>query len=211
MYNTKFVALVILLTFLFHGVFIHHGWAEPENTDLPKSGQVESFISQDDGFIRAGQQWPDERFTQDGETMIDNLTNLRWLKDGICASGGPGGIKYANISIQIANFNAAPSDYCPNFEEAHKGDWRLPTIVELMSLMHVAPNVATKECGEWLIFEGFSNIVNEYWTSTLDAKDTNYAWYLNTNYGIPYREQLLGNLTPGRYQLLLVKEDLLDN
>ena len=52
---------------------------------VPKTGQVSSFVTGDDGDLRKGVSWPVPRFVDnlDG-TVTDNLTGLMWLQEGNC-------------------------------------------------------------------------------------------------------------------------------
>ena len=50
---------------------------------LPKTGQTTSYSAGDDGDVQAGVEWPDPRFTDNGDgTITDHLTGLMWQQDG---------------------------------------------------------------------------------------------------------------------------------
>jgi hypothetical protein len=214
MLNKKLITFSLIMLFCL-SVFIPYTYAEPNTTDIPKSGQTESYNPQDDGIIQAGQKWPDNRFAEEDGTIKDNLTGLRWLKDGNCVAGDPGGVKYLDVADQVSQFNHDPGSLnCDSYNVAtHTQGWRLPTIVEFLSLMHVAPvtikpdNSTSYNCGDWLESQGFTDIINEYWSSTIDAKDNDYVWYVHTYSALTNTSKINDFGNPGFYHVLLVKED----
>lgn len=177
-----------------------------ETIDLPQSGQVTSRSPLDDGFIQAGQKLPAIRFQKIGGTIRDTLTDLRWIADGLCVTG-ISGITYGNINTKIGIFNSDPSS-C-GLQSSDTG-WRLPTVVELMSLMNAEPDSNPKDCSVWLMepSQGFTNITNSYWTSTYDSQDSNFVWFIETYGGAPYR--INPSIFPlPKFYLLLVNDNLL--
>ena len=103
-----------------------------------------------DGDVQAGIPWLAPRFEAETEEMIvDQSTGLLWTAD---ADGpgpepcGPGAAKtWAEAHDYIACLN----------QERYLGfpDWRLPNVVELMSIM----NHQEEDSTEWLEDEGFRN------------------------------------------------------
>ena len=109
--------------------------------DLPQTGQTGSFYTGDDGYIQAGVEWPDPRFTItycdstgpcedqgsdcDGrsstDVVTDNLTGLMWTR---------------NANLLNAKRTWEPAlDFANNLNLGGYTDWRLPNIHELRSLI----------------------------------------------------------------------------
>ena len=92
-----------------------------------------------DGDKKAGAPWPAARFTDNGNgTATDNLTGLTWLKDANCtdAVGGiprDGGL--LNWPSALAWCNSLAHGTCGLTDNSAPGDWRLPNINELKSLV----------------------------------------------------------------------------
>lgn len=129
---------------------------------LPKTGQTTSYAANDDGEVQAGVEWPDPRFTDNGDgTVTDHLTKLMWQQD----ADAIGQQKWAD-ALSASN-SLTLADY---------HDWRLPNAFELESLVH--PGKA--DLAGWLNSKGFTNFSNAYWywASTSWAHTTSRQWYL---------------------------------
>jgi hypothetical protein len=96
---------------------------------VAESGQKISSAQGDDGDLTAGVPWPDPRFTDNGDgTVADNLTGLVWDKN--------------TRRFGRATWPAA-CDFCRALaangsdltDGSAPGDWRLPNIRELTSLV----------------------------------------------------------------------------
>jgi len=125
-----------------------------------------------DGDIQAGVEWPDPRFEDNGDgTMTDHLTGLIWLKNAGCR-----GQKNWNDALTYCNNLSSGS--CELTDGSAAGDWRLPNIVELETLVNAEkPNPAV-----WLTAtaQGFVNVqASYYWSATTSAFGTNYAWFIS--------------------------------
>lgn len=136
---------------------------------LPQTGQTTSYAVGDDGAIQAGVPWPLPRFTDNANngTVTDNLTGLMWLKNANCF----GGRTWANA---LNGANTLNSGECGLSDGSVEGDWRLPNVNELESLVHAGQaNTAT-----WLNTQGFTNVLaHYYWSSTtVVGGSTGYAW-----------------------------------
>jgi hypothetical protein len=82
-----------------------------------------------DGDIQAGVAWPDPRFTDNGNgTVRDNLTGLIWLKNADCF-----GLRTWAQALTDANTLASPN--CGLSDGSVAGDWNLPSVKELQSLI----------------------------------------------------------------------------
>ena len=86
-----------------------------------------------DGELRAGVPWPDPRFVDNGDgTVLDKLTGLIWLKNGNCLSLSSTRSEF--VALLAKDLAAGQCDLTDN---SQPGDWRIPTIAELISLIDV--------------------------------------------------------------------------
>ena len=102
-------------------------------------------------------------FTDNGDTITDNLTQLVWQKiPNTAALTWEQALVYAE-GLSIGNLT----------------DWRLPNIKELQSINN---ELATNPS---VFAPYFSNVgVHNYWSSTTLPNQTLSAWYWNTQFGI---------------------------
>ena len=152
---------------------------------LPRTGQttcydeagnvIDCANTGQDGDVQAGVAWPSPRFTDNGDgTVTDNLTGLIWLKNADCA-----GIMTWENALAWCNNLAGGS--CGLTDGSVAGDWRLPNVVELESLV----NAEMGNPSVWLNTQGFTNVQSTwYWSATTGADDTFNAWVVNMNFGI---------------------------
>jgi hypothetical protein len=117
-----------------------------------------------DAEFKRGVPWPEPRFSQHGETVLDNLTGLVWTR------------------------NANPAEFPLSWKESldfinHMNrenafgfsDWRLPNRRELRSLMSYQTRKPAIPEGH-----SFANFfLGWYWTSTTAAINPAYAWYVH--------------------------------
>ncbi len=145
---------------------------------VEKTGQTETYATGDDGDLEKGLAWPNPRFTDNADgTVTDNLTGLIWLKNANCF--GP---KYWYDAL--VDSNSLADGNCGLTDESVAGDWRLPNIKELQSLIHYGvhgpalPN--TDGTGKWAEGDPFTAVVfvdnKRYWSSTTTSIDTNFAF-----------------------------------
>jgi hypothetical protein len=135
-------------------------FAAYDGTNPPVSvaatGQNASAVAGDDGALKKGVAWPETRFAdnQDG-TVTDSLTGLVWLKDAGC-------LGTAVWSDALAAANQLTSGSCGLADGSKAGDWRLPNLVELESVIDASASNPALNAGN-----PFAHAGNElYWTST---------------------------------------------
>ena len=132
------------------------------------------------------------RFTDNlNGTVLDNLTGLIWLKNANCFGAQP----WTNA---LSDANTLASGACGLTDGSVAGDWRLPNIKEIESLIDFTQyDPAALPPGH--PFSGVQS--TSYWSSTTNAFYTYFAWsvYLadgsagngdkefNTNYVWPVR------------------------
>ena len=157
------------------------------SVDLPKTGQITCYDASgnvidctetgQDGDIQAGVEWPEPRFEDNGDgTVTDCLTGLIWLRNANCF----GKMTWWKA---LTYCNNLASGSCGLTDGSVAGDWRLPNIVELESLVNAEKsNLAT-----WLNSQGFSNVqLWLYWSATNLAFNRYYAWGVDMLYGNIY-------------------------
>jgi hypothetical protein len=137
---------------------------------LPKTGQTKCYNTSggeipcagtgQDGEIQAGVEWPEPRFTDNGDVVTDNLTGLMWTKN-------------ANLPGGTTNWQQA-LDYANNLTLAGHSDWRLPNRKELYSLTDFSRYNPSLPTGH-----PFTNVqANYYWSSTTFADYPDGAWVI---------------------------------
>jgi len=122
---------------------------------LAATGQQTSYASGDDGALHKGLAWPQTRFinNQNG-TVTDNLTGLVWLKNASCFAP-------AAWPTALADANQLASGACGLSDGSTEGQWRLPNLNELESVVDVSASNPAVTPGS-----PFSNVAGiVYWTS----------------------------------------------
>ncbi|MCP4700634.1 MAG: DUF1566 domain-containing protein [Gammaproteobacteria bacterium] len=172
------------------GVSGSYGGTCTYNSGREKSGQTTSYQSGDDGTWQKGAALPSPRFTDnDDGSITDNLTGLIWLKDANCF-----GQKDWVAALTDANDLASGS--CGLTDGTSAGNWRLPNIKEIRSLLDFGQSDPALPSGH-----PFSSVQTAlYWTSTTNAANTINAWNqglgrgrgfsdskASTNYVLPVR------------------------
>jgi Protein of unknown function (DUF1566) len=161
------------------------GWGTPAVAKpalVEVTGQTTSFAEGDDGDIQAGVPFPTPRFSDRGNgTVKDNLTNLIWLKNANCFSGQT----WANA---LAAANALASGSCGLTDGSVAGDWRLPNVKELQSLIDFGffnPALSNAAgTGQWTEGDAFSGVRSAaYWSSTTLAGSPGDAWDVLLGFG----------------------------
>lgn len=150
--------LAVILGFV---LFLGHA-ADAAIIELPQTGQTTCYDSAgnplvscldtgQDGDWKAGVVWPNARFTSGAgalaECVTDNLTGLIWVK---------------TPDSTTRTWQGA-IDYAKGLSLCGSTDWRVPSIIELESLV----NTEQSDSAIWLNTQGFSNVQSgDYWTST---------------------------------------------
>jgi hypothetical protein len=111
-------------------------------------------------------------FTEHGDgTVTDNLTGLIWLKNANCF-----GLRTWTQALSDANGLASGS--CGLTDGSSAGDWRLPNINELRSLIDPDTKPAIPSVHPFWGVQSYY-----YWSSTTYANDTDRAWDVHLDDG----------------------------
>ena len=152
---------------------------------VPKTGQTTSYADYDDGYYGKGVAWPNPRFTDNGDgTVTDNLTGLIWLKNANCdgAKTWANALTWANGLYDGCGSCGGTNNDCDLSDGSSAGDWRLPNVRELFSLIDFSQDNPALPNGH-----AFDNVQGGqgdfYWSSTTHSWNTNLAWYLSMRLG----------------------------
>jgi hypothetical protein len=162
---------------------------------VPRTGQTISYGTRDDGALQKGVAWPNPRFTRNisgllfNGTVTDNLTGLIWLKDANCF-----GTRTWVQALSDANTLASPG--CGLHDGSTAGQWRLPNIKELQSLIDFAyrdPALSNGEgTGHWEENDRFTGVQPGYYWSSTSYVGGSHAWEMNLpNGGLGYGDKTL--------------------
>jgi len=120
-------------------------------------------------------------------SITDNVTGLMWQKcsDGqsgtYCATGSATTYNwYQAAGIAHASYNVDATNVCGNLTLAGQTDWRLPSRIELVSLID---NGVYNPAINTIYFP--STVSSSYWSSTTYAYNTSYAWLVFFSSGNP--------------------------
>jgi len=160
---------------------------------VPRTGQNSCYSAEgvvipcagtgQDGEKRTGATWPSPRFADNGDgTVTDNLTGLVWLKDANC-SDTAGGIDRSggllNWPSALTWSNNLASGKCGLSDNSVAGDWRLPNVNELRSLVDYSRHDPALPAGH-----PFSNVQSVwYWSSTTNPVYTGGAFNVGMSRG----------------------------
>jgi hypothetical protein len=146
------------------------------------TGQTTLFAAGDDGAIQAGVPFPSPRFTDNGNgTVTDNLTGLIWLKNANCFDSQTW-VTALNAANNLADDPASTTTDCGLSDGSVAGDWRLPNVKELQSLIDfgfVNPALSNAAgTGQYTATDcAFSGVQSTpYWSSTTTAFTSDDAW-----------------------------------
>jgi quinol monooxygenase YgiN len=152
-----------------------------KSTNVPRTGQVTCWSqvgapipdcagTGQDGDLQAGVRWPDPRFTDNNDgTATDNLTELVWLKNA-----DPFGFRTWQQALDDCN-KLSGGQYGLK-DDSKPGDWRLPNIKEIESLVDYNRAGPCLPAGYEKVFENVRP--SSYWTSTSVAKAPTEAMFI---------------------------------
>ena len=165
---------------------------------VARTGQVTSFAAGDDAALEKGVAWPATRFTdnQDG-TVTDHLTGLIWLKNA-------GAFSPTNWLTALAEVNQLASGSSGLSDGSQAGDWRLPNINELTSLVDISASLPALTPG--FPFTQVSNGI--YWSSTPYGGGNlgaSFAWCVLLGDGSNVDDQVANNMITGTNAVWAVK------
>ncbi|MCP4699677.1 MAG: DUF1566 domain-containing protein [Gammaproteobacteria bacterium] len=125
-----------------------------------------------DGFHQKGASTA-TRFTTSNGTVTDNLTGLIWLKNANCAAGAMAWWNALDFAYTLYDGSTGHNGGdCGLSDGSGAGDWRLPNVKELQSLIDYSNTWHALPAGH-----PFSGVQpNYYWSSTTHAGSTNNAW-----------------------------------
>lgn len=123
---------------------------------LAATGQAVSYVSGDDASLAKGVPWPATRFTDNlNGTISDHLTGLIWMKNAGCFAP-------TVWASALSDANQLASGACGLSDGSVPGDWRLPNLVEMESLIDASASNPALPAGQ-----PFANVsAGIYWTST---------------------------------------------
>jgi hypothetical protein len=141
--------------------------AHAATVQLPRTGQTTCYDSVgnliscvgtgQDGATQAGVSWPTPRFTDNNNGRVtDNLTGLIWLKDAWC-------LPPQTFTAAITTIKALHSGQCGLTDNSVAGNWGLPNVHELESLLDLGQVNPTLPSGNPFRAGGY------YWASTTDS------------------------------------------
>ncbi len=129
--------------------------AGDKQTDLPRTGQTKIYATGDDASAAKGANWPYPRFTDNNDgTVSDHLTGLVWLKNAGCLGSSV-------WSTALLAANRLASGACGLSDGSTAGQWRMPNVNELESLVDISQSNPALSAGN-----PFTNVGNAYWSST---------------------------------------------
>jgi len=134
-----------------------------------------------DGDIQPGVAWPNPRFVDNGDgTVTDMLTGLVWLMDASCGSlAGTDSYGKADWPTSMGAVGALASGNCGLTDGSTAGDWRIPSIQEMLSLVDyeyddpALSNAAGS--GQWTESDAFTGVATSsdpspcYWSTTFSV------------------------------------------
>ena len=170
-----FSRVVVLSCSSFMVIFFYISDSVAANISAPvaNSGQTTSYANGDNGALQQGVDWPNPRFTNNGDgTITDNLTRLIWMQNANCWESMP----WSSAISKVAGLNTG-SESCSGYNGNHT-DWHLPNFKELKSLIDAERYDPALPSGH-----PFSDVHSSYWSSTSYASNTGSAWRVNLYYG----------------------------
>ncbi len=193
-----------IIPILFAVLILHSPFSIPHSDaseiQLPRTGQTVCYDASgsviscsgtgQNGAFQAGAHWPTTRLVTNGNgTVTDQLTGLVWLQNANCTDtvGGinrnnPMYIGYLTWGDAITWSNNLANGFCGLTDSSTIGQWRLPNIVELKSLIDAGNNYPALPTGQ--PFTGLDPD-HLYWSSTtMNGYYPDGAWVIAFYNGI---------------------------
>jgi hypothetical protein len=123
-----------------------------------------------------GLQW--EKLTEDGSLLDKDITFTWGNLSGCAFTGCPNGTAFVDL---LGHFNN-----CVNTGGAPVGgfaghcDWRLPTVVELQTILLAPYPCGTHPCVDPIFGP---TVAGYYWSATTSADNPGFAWFVNFDNG----------------------------
>jgi hypothetical protein len=134
-----------------------------ESSNIALTGQKENY-DQKKRDSQHGVEWPKHRFMDDGETVADALTGLRWMKKAdLC-----GAVSWKEALEKVAELSAGDN----------KNNWRMPNIRELESLIDASQSYPALSDRH-----PFTDTGDVYWSSTSSSFEYDWAMALYLDKG----------------------------
>ncbi len=129
-----------------------------------------SLPTQSPGSAYTISEWTGTRFTDNGDgTVTDNVTGLIWLKDANCW-------EIITWTTALTNANALADPSCGLLDGSSAGDWRLPNVNELHSLIDFTQSNPALPSGHPFTDVQAVGLGAIYWSSSTFAGDLTQAW-----------------------------------
>jgi hypothetical protein len=170
-----------------------------ERSPVPRTGQAKCWDvngneiscagTGQDGEYRKGATWPFPRFEDHGDgTATDKLTGLVWLTNANCTlffSGDTTGENRRDWDEALTAANLLAGGYCGLSDGSSAGDWRLPNVRELLSLIDYGQTHPALPPGH--PFTDVQMLNWGYWSSDTLLNTTfnseEYAWLVGMTHG----------------------------
>ena len=165
---------------------------------VPQTGQTQCFNASgapitctgtgQDGEIQPGVAWPTPRFTDNHNgTVTDNLTGLIWLQNPFCSTLSP-----VDWLTAFAHAQSLAQGQCGLTDGSKAGDWRVPTVKELLSLIDdefafpaLANAAGTGQAtdGNPFALDNLGTGSGDFWSSTTSVSHPSEVWVLEVDIG----------------------------
>ena len=190
------ILLLTLSTLLLTGCLENINSFFTKQRDLKQTGQNIIYTNNDDAYYQSGIK---ENFNKINNTIIDNITNLKWQNNK------------ETITLKLSQNKAI--SYCSNLNLDNDNNWRLPSIQELLTLINYGK--ANSSISNIFIDNNMdnntdnntsNNISNNnkannknkaknnnnlsYWSSTIYKKDSSLAWGIDFKYGDDFHQNI---------------------
>jgi hypothetical protein len=174
--------MILLQSILISSIFMLN-YSFAATLTLPRTGQTSCYDTAgavivctgtgQDGNKLKGAAWPVPRLIDNADgTVTDNLTGLIWLKNANC-------FNTQIWTAALTSANSLASGACGLSDLSTAGQWRLPNIVELESLIDAERSLPSLPTGH-----PFTSVQNNfYWSSSSYSGGASSAWYVNMSGG----------------------------